>query len=90
VDQMLSEMTPEQMDDWDAMNQVVPIGTEKVCRVLSIGFAAILDRIAWAMGNTDAKPTKPDKFIPWGKKKPKPKYVSPNAAAAAFKMAVNR
>lgn len=87
---MLSEMTPEQMDEWDAMDRVIPIGTEKICWVLATGFAAIMDRIAEAMGDKNAKPVKPKSFIPWLKKSPKKKskYVNPNAAAAAFLMAV--
>lgn len=86
------EIPPEVMDGWEAMNRIVPLGDEKICWVLAAGFAALMNQIAWASGAKDFKPVKPRDFIPWLKKtkKPKPKYVSPNAAAAAFLMAVNR
>jgi hypothetical protein len=88
---MLSEMTPEQFDEWIAMNRIIPFGDEKICWVLAMGFAALMDRIAAATGDKNVKPVSPKQFIPWlKKKKTKPKYVNPNAAAAAFLMAVNR
>lgn len=89
---MVSEMTPEQMDEWDAMDRIIPIGTEKICWVQAMGFAALMDRIAEAMGEKNAKPIKPKAFIPWlkKKKKKKPKYINPNAMAAMFRMAVDR
>lgn len=87
---MLNGMTPEQFDELVAIDRIVPFGDEKICWVLAMGFAALMDRIAVATGDKNAKPTRPKAFIPWLKKKPKPKYVSPNAAAAAFLMAVNK
>lgn len=88
---MLLEIPPEVMDGWDAMDRVVPIGDEKICWTLAMGFAALMDRIAEATGDKNAKPIKPKAFIPWlKKKKPKPEYVNPNAMATAFSMAVNR
>jgi hypothetical protein len=88
---MLDEMTPEQMDEWAAMDRIIPIGTEKLCWVMATGFAALMNRIAAATGSKDTPEVMPKKFIPWlnrKKKKKKPKYVNPNAMAAAFKMAV--
>lgn len=77
-------MPPEQFDEYVAMDRIVPFGDEKICRVLSIGFAALMDQIAWAVGATDAKPVNPSNFIPWMKRpKVKPKYFNP-AAMSAF------
>jgi hypothetical protein len=90
VDEMLEGMTPEKFDEYVAMDRIIPFGDEKICWVLAMGFAALMDRIAAAVGDKDAKPINPKKFIPWIKQKKKSKYVNPNAAAAAFKMAVNR
>lgn len=92
---MLLEMTPEEMDGWAAMDRVLPIGDEKVCWVLARGFALLvnrLNRLCFAWGVKDLKEAKPKDFIPWiaKKKKKKSKYMNPNAAAAAFLMAMNR
>lgn len=78
------------------MDQIVPFGDEKVCWTLAIIASAVVSRLnllceAW--GAKDLPELKPKEFIPWkrkSKKKKKSKYVSPNAAAAAFFMAVNR
>lgn len=79
------------------MNEIVPFGDEKICRVLALGFAAMVMRLDIILKKwcdvKDLPKITPDSFIPWKKKKKKnkkPKYVSPNAAAAAFLMAVNR
>jgi hypothetical protein len=91
VEKSLSEMPPEQFDEYVAMDRISPFGNEGIYWVLATGFAALMDRIAEASGDKNTKPVRPKAFIPWlKKKKPKLKYVSPNAAAAAFKMAVNR
>jgi hypothetical protein len=92
VDEFLDETSPEKFDELVAMDRIVPFGDEKICWVLAMGFAALMDRIAAACGDKDAKPIKPSVFIPWARKKQKtkPKYVNPNMAAAAFLMAVNR
>lgn len=92
---MVSEMTPEDMDGWIAYDRVVPIGIEKVCWTLAIGFSTLVNAIYLAIrqwfGNKDLKDAKPRDFIPWlKKKKPKDKYLNPNAMVVAVKMAVNR
>jgi hypothetical protein len=84
-------MPPEQFDEYVAMDRIVPFGDEKICWVLASGFAALMNQIAAAAGGKDLKPINPRVFISWAKKpKKKKKYVNPNAAAAAFLMAVNR
>jgi hypothetical protein len=73
------------------MDRIIPFGDEKICWVLAMGFAALMNRIAAAAGDKDAKPIKPKDFIYWAqKKKKKPKYINPNAMAAMFRMAVDR
>jgi hypothetical protein len=93
---MLSEMTPEQFDEYAAMDRIIPYGDEKICWVLANGFAAMVNRLdiilkQWC-GVNDLPKTTPSSFIPWKKKKSnkKPEYVNPNQAAAIFSMAVNR
>lgn len=87
---MLEAMPSEKFDELIAMDHIVPFGDEKICWVLALGFAALMDRIAAVAGNKDVKPVDPKAFIPWLKKKKKRQYINPNAMAAAFKMAVNR
>lgn len=72
------------------MDRIVPYGDEKICWVLALVGAALMNRIAAAAGDKDAKPVKPKDFIYWAqkKKKKKPKYINPNAMAAMFRMAV--
>jgi hypothetical protein len=73
------------------MDRIVPFGDEKICWVLAMVGAAIMNRIAAASGGKDVPEVRPRDFIYWAqKKKKKPKYTNPNAMAAAFKMAVNR
>jgi hypothetical protein len=73
------------------MDRIIPYGDEKICWVLAMGFAALMNRIAAAAGGKDVPEVKPKDFIYWAqRKKKKPKYTNPNAMAAAFKMAVRQ
>jgi hypothetical protein len=95
VDEFMDSISSEAFDELVAMNEIIPFGDEKVCRVLALGFAAMVMRLdiilrRWCEMKDLPKIT-PDSFIPWSKKKkkkPKSKYVNPNAMATAFKMAV--
>lgn len=97
MDRMLAEITPEQFDEWMEMHRIVPFGDEKICRVLAMGFAEILNRMVdlspFVKGGQEIRP---DQFLFWQdrkKKKRKSQPVSreqmnPNQAATMFRMVV--
>jgi hypothetical protein len=93
VDAMADEMTPEQMDEWIAYDQVNPIGLEKVCWVLANGLAHIANTIYRAWGCKDYPETNPRDLIPWmklKKRKPKDPYMNPNQQALVFQAWASR
>jgi len=38
----VERLSPDQMDGWEAFNEVEPIGLEKVCSILAKGFMHLL------------------------------------------------
>lgn len=93
---MLSEVTPEEFDDWMEMDQIIPIGMDKVCDVLAAGFAAVCNYIQSTSlaANGDMKAVEPKHFLYWKrnrktKRKRQREFVSPNEAAMMFKTAVD-
>lgn len=91
---MLSDMTPEQMEEWIAMDRIIPLGDEKLAWVLANVGAALVSRLnllCQAWGIKDLKDAKPRDFIPWlKKKKAKRKQVNPNQAVAMVRSAVGQ
>jgi hypothetical protein len=96
VDDFVNSTPTEKFDELVAMDRIVPFGDEKLCLVMATGFSLVIDRLnrlirAWS--GEDNPQVQPKDLLPWKTTKPKkkrPEYVSPNAAAAAFKLAVNR
>jgi hypothetical protein len=58
---MLSEMTPQQMNEIAAYDRISPIGIEKVCRTIARGFATLFNMFA----KEGAEPFDPAQLMPW-------------------------
>lgn len=92
---MLEEMSPEQFNELIAMDAIEPFGDAKTSHVLALVGAVLANRIGAIMkfvGIQDVKDLEHTHFIPWHKSRKsltnRPKYVSPNAMAAAVRAAV--
>lgn len=72
---MLDAMTPEAFAEWAAFDAIEPVGVEKVCRVLALGFTALCH--SWG-----AKDVEPSHFMPG--EEPEERVVSPAEATAIF------